>query len=276
MRKAAERVDMEKDWDRRWAAGQWRDLRRIRELRGEGVSNGWLWMVDKRKGKVLANHEYWVAVRHRLGQRVMGECSRCQECGKAIDAWCTHAGVCAKGERNVRHYAVARVCKKCLWMVDPRLTIEPKGLGGQVRERRPADILADLGQGWGEVALDIGVADQEAVYARDDCVREMVGRKRRYYGDIEEVLREMGVSYKPMIWSAEGRPHRDTMRIIGDVAAKIQEARGGFGVAREVKAEWHREVGTILQEARYEMIKVCAGGAAGWGRWGEGVGEGVE
>ena len=144
------------------------------------------------------------------------------------------------------------------------MTVEPKGLGGQVRECRPADILVDLGKGWGEVALDIGVADQEAVYARDDCVREMVGRKKRYYGDIEGELREFGISYKPMIWSAEGRPHRDTLSIIGSVAAKIEEGRGGFGVAREVKAEWMREVGTLLQEARYEMLRACAGEAAGW------------
>ena len=42
-----------------------------------------------------------------------------------------------------------------------------------------------------------------------------------------------------------------------------------------MKAEWLREVGTILQEARYEMITACAGEAAGWGKWGEGVGEGM-
>ena len=43
-----------------------------------------------------------------------------------------------------------------------------------------------------------------------------------------------------------------------------------------MKAEWMREVGTLLQEARYEMLRACAGEAAGWGEWVTGAGEGLE
>ena len=120
----------------------------------------------------------------------MGAAYRCQDCGKTVTVDCVQAGNCAKGERNVRRYGVVRICKSFLRIYDRRLTVEPSGLGGRVRECRLAHVLVDLGDWWCEVPLDVGIADQEAKYAQTDCVGEIYRRKTDY-SNIKEVFNVM-------------------------------------------------------------------------------------
>ena len=75
-------------------------------------------------------------------------------------------------------------------------------------------------------ALDVGVASPDAAGAGVDSTVSMYERKRAVYAEHFPVLRNQGIQYAPVVWSAYGRPHPDASRVLLTLARQTARRRG--------------------------------------------------
>ncbi len=69
-------------------------------------------------------------------------------------------------------------------------------------------------------------------------------------------MAEEGIAFRPMVWSAEGRPHPVVLRVLG-YAAEIATRKN---VALDQKAfvrRWCREIAVEIQRRKARMIRMC-------------------
>ena len=116
---------------------------------------------------------------------------------------------------------------------DPTAELEAPNLIPNTR-LRPADILTGA-LGNGRHALDIGICSPDAVDAGDDCVDTMFKKKNEYYSAHTEALALQNIEYKPLMWSAYGRPHDATTSTLRTLAKRLTRRRGGTA------CEWRYE-----------------------------------
>ena len=228
------------------------------------MSHRWLWHLDANQGSVLSQSDYVHNVRRRLGARMYCGREACRLCGSPLDAELEHSDTCATGEATKGHYAVVRAVVEGLKTADPGVTTEPRGLSST--QARPADILSIAVVPGRSAALDVCVASSNAAAAAGDAADSAFKRKLRHYRAVIPELRRMGIVYRPLVWTADGRAHpavTRTMRYAADQAA----CHGGGVKAADLVARWSHEVMIAILRRRAAMARSVLPGAGEWVEW---------
>jgi hypothetical protein len=225
------------------------------ELLDPGTCHDWLWVVNPRGGSRLGEEDFVLALASRLGAELApGGESCCKLCGETLDAAVSHSMCCALAESTRGHYAVVRAVADGMTLADAGLQTEVRGL--TTSAERPADILTTGALPGTRTALDITIASQNAIHAGLDACAAAYGRKMANYSHLLPALRRAGVIFQPMVWSAEGRPHPATTRVLESTLQMVRRRRG-LVAATELRARWRHEIAIAIQRRKAAMIRAC-------------------
>ena len=231
----------------------WTQLDRLKDLRHPEVSHKWIRHLDSCRGSVLPQCDYLLAVQKRLGARIYEGDAQCRLCGRSLDPFLEHSECCATAEATRGHYACVRALVRGIRLADPSVTTEPRGLTNT--SSRPADILTAAAVPGRSAALDVCVTSPNSAGAAGDAAATAFARKlRRYWREIPQ-LRAAGIVYRPLVWTADGRPHPAVSRTLA-FAADIAVHRSDRAVeAHALLARWRHEIQIALQQRRAAMAR---------------------
>ena len=203
--------------------GSWAARMRLAELGDSSVDHTWLWRLNPRHGSTLEADEYVDSVRFRLGCAGPAEPITCAACNSGIlDTGAAHASCCALGEATRGHNAVSSLIHAAAQQCDHTSEMEVSGLIPGT-DLRPADVLTSaLGNAY--TALDVSICCPHASEAGVDCTQSRVQAKLEHYGPHLAALLRQNISYTPIVWSAYGRPHPDTLTVLRSLSKSIARA----------------------------------------------------
>ena len=167
-----------------------------------------LYKLNPLEGSVMAEADYIAGVQKRLGANILDIDCTCRVCGRHLDACVSHSETCAIGEATRGHYAVVRAVVDGLKLADSAVTTEPRGLTST--QARPADIFTSAAVPGRSAALDVCIASPEAAAAGEDAAESAFKRKLAHYRHVIPELQAAGIAFRPLIWTADGRPHPAT------------------------------------------------------------------
>ena len=121
-----------------------------------------------------------------------------------LDTGAAHASCCTLGEATRGHNAVSSLIHAAAQQCDHTSEMEVPGLIPGT-DLRPADILTSA--------------------AGTDCTQSRVEAKLEYYGTHLAALLRQNISYTPIVWSAYGRPHPDTLTVLRSLSKSIARKR---------------------------------------------------
>ena len=98
-----------------------------------------------------------------------------------------------------------------LRLADAGVTTEPQGL--TTTQATLADILSTDAVPGRSAALDVCVASPTA-HARGDAAQAGFERKLQHYRAVIPELRGAGIIHRPLVWTADGRPHTAATRTL--------------------------------------------------------------
>ena len=151
-----------------------------------------------------------------------------------------HSETCSVAEATNGHYACVRALVSGLKLADPAVTTEPRGLTSSTS--RPADILTMAAVPGRSAALDVCVASPNAAAATGDAAEAAFQRKlRRYRTEIQE-LRQAGIAFRPMVWTADGRPHSAATRTLKFAAETAVSRNNQQASAASLLSRWRHEI----------------------------------
>ena len=148
----------------------------------------------------------------------------CRQCGDPLDGPCAHARCCAPAVSTRGHFAVVSSVSDGMMLADPSTRLEVRGLTDSAE--RPADILTRGAIPGSEAALDVTIAAQDAQHAGMDACVSAYRRKMARYRHLLPALRRAGVIFRSMAWSAAGRPHPETTRMLRTAVPLVRSAKG--------------------------------------------------
>jgi len=120
---------------------------------------------------------------------------------------------------------------------------------------RPADILTSAAVPGRSAALDVCVASPNAAAAQGDAAEAAFRRKlRRYRTEIVE-LGQAGIVFRPMVWTADGRPHPAVMRTLRYAAGIAVSRSGRDTTAKALVSRWQHEIQIAILRRRAAMSR---------------------
>ena len=231
--------------------------RRVTDLKDTGVCHDWLWRISPAHGPTVPAAEYAPAVRLRLGAPVVPPDTICAKCGAAMGSSASHALCCNLAEATRGHYAVRDEVLTLAHLADSMSAVEVPGLIPSRPSLRPADILTSAAVPGRLAALDIGISSPDSTGAGLDCCAAMEKRKHREYARYTDELKENGgIVYKPLVWSAWGRPHIET-QVMLESMAKIVARRKGLQDYRLVLRRVQCAISVQLARRAVRMLFGC-------------------
>jgi hypothetical protein len=235
------------------AQGNWPQLERLKELRHPEVSHRWLWHLDPADGAVLCQADYVVNIQKRLGARLQEGDVQCRLCGAVLDPQLEHSEVCALAEATRGHYACVRVLVEGFRLTDPSVTTEARGLTST--QARPADILTNAAVPGRSAALDVCIASPNAAAAQGDAAEAAFRRKLRHYRHVIPELASAGIVFRPLVWTADGRPHPAAVRTLR-YASNRAAGQGNEQVkSTQLRARWRHEMMIAILRRRAAMAR---------------------
>ncbi len=232
----------------------WPQLDRLRELRHPEVSHRWLWHLNSHEGSVLSEADYVVNIQKRLGARVREAHELCHLCGQVMDQQLEHSELSPLAEATRGHYACVRALVNGFRLADPGVMTEPAGLTSNLD--RPADILTTAAVPGRSAAIDVCIASPNASIAAGDAAAAAFRRKlRRYRRAIPELARA-GIVFRPMVWTADARPHPAVVRTLRHAAGVAARRNTGVDDPTLVLSRWRHEITTTILRRRAAMA--CA------------------
>jgi hypothetical protein len=180
---------------------------------------------------------------------------QCRLCQAYLDPQMEHCETCSIGEATRGHYACVRAVVAGLRAADATVTTEPQGLTDT--QARPADILTHAAVPGRCAALDLCIASPNAATAGADAAEAAFRRKLRHYADVIPQLHQAGIAFRPLIWSADGRPHPATTRTL-KYAAERASYRGGRAIrAQDFYRKWTHEIQVAILRRRAAMTRAA-------------------
>ena len=138
-------------------------------------------------------------------------------------------------------------------MADSSLQTEVRGLTDT--HLRPADILTTAAVPGRSAALDVCIASSSAAAAHGDACEAAFRRKLQHYRDIIPQLAEAEIAFRPMVWTADGRPHPAVVRTLR-FAAKLAASRANNDTtAAAILGRWRHELQVTIQRRRAAMAR---------------------
>ncbi len=243
----------------------WPQLDRLKELRRPEVCHKWLWHLDSSRGAVLGEPDYVANVQRRLGARLIAGHPPCRICGAPLDPQLEHSETCATAEATRGHYACVRSLVEGLRLADPTVTTEPVGLTST--SERPADILTSAAVPGRSAALDVCVASPNSASARGDAAAAAFRRKLRRYRQAIRELSRAGIAFRPMIWTADARPHPAVVRTLRFAAGIAATRHDGDGAAASMLGRWRHEITVAILRRRAAMARAVLPGRSSRADW---------
>ncbi len=235
----------------------WEDARRLRELRDPSVSHDWLWAMNPAHGSHVPDEDYVTCVRVRLGAPIIDEAVVCHRCGAAIlERKCTHALCCSLGEATKGHNRVRDDVLRLVHIADSAAETEVQGLIPDAPSLRPADIFTEAAFPGCQAAMDIGIASPDAAGAGEDCCEAMYQGKMNKYEQHLPALTSRGIRYKPMVMSAYGRWHPDSLVTMEAIARRAARKRG-FLDHRLLLRRSLASIGVLVWRRAAAMVRSC-------------------
>ena len=232
----------------------WPQLQRLQELRHPQVSHQWLWHLDSHRGAVLTQSDYVSCVQKRLGAQCYQGDESCRLCGSPLDPQLNHSEVCATAEATRGHYACVRALVEGLRLADGAVTTEPRGLTST--QARPADILTTAAVPGRSAALDVCIASPDAAAAQEDAAEAAFQRKLHHYRHVIPELAAAGIAFRPMIWTADGRPHPAATRTLHFAAKQaVNRGAGSSSTPKALVRRWQNEVQIAIMRRRAAMAR---------------------
>ena len=235
--------------------GSWAARMRLAELGDSSVDHTWLWRLNPLYGLILEADEYIDSVRFRLGCAGPVEPITCAACNSGIlDTGAAHASCCALGEATRRHNAVSSLLHAAAQQCDHTAEMEVPGLIPGT-DLRPADILTSaLGNAY--TALDVSICSPHASEAGADCTQSRVQAKLQHYGPHLDSLLRQNISYSPVVWSAYGRPHPDTLAVLRSLSKSIARKRN-VASAEVVFHRLHSSITLEIWRRTARQVRAC-------------------
>ena len=231
----------------------WPQLEALRDLRHPEVSHKWLWHLDTRRGSVLPPCDYVLDVQRRLGACVINSDIACSLCGRTLDPQLVHSECCDTAGATRGHYTMVRAVVEGLRLADSGVTTEPQGL--TTTQSRPADILTNAAVPGRSAALDVCIASPNAAGAAGDAAEAAFKRKlRRYRREIPQ-LAAAGIVYRPLVWTAAGRPHPAVTRTLKFAAVQASTRAEQHADAKALLSRWRHEIQVAIQRRRAAMTR---------------------
>ena len=141
-----------------------------------------------------------------------------------------------KHREHIRDHACVHAVVCGMKLADPGISTEPRGLTAS--QSRSADIFTTASVPGRSAALDVSVASSVAAAARGDATQVAFDRKLSIYRDEIVELRQQGIHCRPLIWTADGRPHPAVIRAL-QYAADIASSRNGQQMpAKSLQRRW--------------------------------------
>ena len=241
--------------------GETSHVLRLQELQAAGTDHTWLWRLGANLPDKLSPDEFVSAARLRLGVAVMSDDRVCSYCGESVlDIYGHHSLVCAGAEATRGHTDVKDKLLDLALKADPAAESEPVSLIQSRPSLRPADVLTAGAVQGTLAALDVGVTAPSAADGDTHCTEAYKSRKLRKYSRHLQDLAQQGVQYKPLIWSAWGRPHADCATILQNLSSRAARRRGLTSGAA-IKQHAAAAVGAALQRRACRMLHACLGDA---------------
>ena len=243
----------------------WPQLDRLRELRHPEVSHMWLWHLNSREGSVLTEPDYVANIQKRLGAKLREGCDLCHLCGAPLDAQLEHSELCPIAEATRGHYACVRSLVAGFRLADPNVTTEPAGLTSTLD--RPADILTTAAVPGRSAAIDVCVASRNTSVAAGDAAAAAFRRKLRRYRRAIPELRRAGIVFRPMVWTADARPHPAVVRTLRRAAAVAASRNADSDSAPLVLNRWRHEITIAILRRRAAMSRAVLPRRSARQRW---------
>ena len=249
--------------------GAWQQVTRIEDLCHMHVSHKWLYHLDACAGRVLTPHDHVTNVQKRLSNGVWTGFGQCRSYGSFLDPQLEHGETCSTAEATRGHCACVHPFLGGLKLadqgIDQGITTEPRGL--TATQSRPADIFTIAAVPGRSAALDVCVASSNAAAARGDAAQAAFDRRRSHYGNEISELRDQGIHYRPLIWTADGRPHPAVTRTLQH-AADIASSRNGQQMsAKSLQRRRTHEIQITLLRRRAAMTRADLPNSSVWAEW---------
>ena len=120
---------------------------------------------------------------------------------------------------------------------------------------RPADILTSaLGNAY--TALDVSICSPHASEAGADCTQSRVQAKLEHYGPHLATLLRQNISYSPIVWSAYGRPHPDTLAVLRSLSKSIAR-KHNVASAEVVFHRLHSSITLEIWRRSARQVRAC-------------------
>ena len=176
---------------------------------------------DACAGSVLAPHDRFVVrVQKRLGNRSSTEKGGCQLRGTVLDSQLEHGEICGAAEATRGRYVCVHALLGWLKLADVGVTKEPRGLTEATS--RPSDRCCPrTRRGPGCMRGVFQCSSSAWGCSACDCRTKNVSPSK----GIQD-LRVPGVVDRPLVWTADGRPHPAVTRAMQYAA---DTAAGGNG-----------------------------------------------
>ena len=222
-------------------------------MRHTHVPHNWLYHLDACAGSVLTPHDYITNVQKRLGNRTWTGFGQCRLCGSFLDRQLEHGETCSTAEATRGHYVCVHAVLGGLELADPGITTEPKEPAAT--QSRPTELFTTAAVPGRSTALDVRVASPNAAAVRGDAAQAAFDRKLSNYRQEIPDLRNQGSLYRPLVWTADGRPHPAVTRTL-QRAADIASSRNGQQMsAKSLQHKWKHEIQVAPFRRRAAMTR---------------------
>ena len=113
----------------------------------------------------------------------------------------------------------------------------------------------------------VRIASPNSATAAGDAAQAAFDRKLSHYSDIIPQLRQAGVAFRPMVWTADGRPHPAAVRAMRLAAERA--ARGDVAGAKPAAflMRWQHEVAITIARRRAAMARAVMPQQETWQQW---------
>jgi hypothetical protein len=225
----------------------------------------WLTSHPAEDGRNMEPDLFKIAVKRQLRAKVLLSDTYCPCCGDLMDCFGDHALVCrCKGDRTVRHNHLRNLVfeeavlagtgaekeKPGLLPVRP----EADGLHVGQGDRRPADVWIPRSQGGAGEALDFACTSGMRADILDktrvdgSVVFPLYEELKRSYKGTDQLCREAGFKFTPLVfeahgggWSVSARKVLDTLAKSQSVAWQTGQEPASLRIAQRISISLHRE-----------------------------------
>ena len=99
------------------------------------------------------------------------------------------------------------------------------------------------------------IASPNAAAAQGDAAEAAFRRKLRHYWHVIPQLASAGIMFRPLVWTADGRPHPAAFRTLRYALNRAAGQRNEQVKSTQLRARWRHEMMTAILRRRAAMVR---------------------